>query len=101
MEAARHSGVGKTVLDAVRATRGVCATNTNLGTVLLMAPLAGIARDNEIASSIARVLERLTPQVASDVYTSIRRFGSRNPAAWEKRPRWTLPARRRRICWKR
>jgi triphosphoribosyl-dephospho-CoA synthase len=72
MEAARPSGVGKTVLDAVRATRSVSATNTNLGTVLLIAPLAGIARDEGASSGIARILENLSPQDASDVYAAIR-----------------------------
>lgn len=33
-------GLGRSVLQAVRATRSVCATNTNLGLILLLAPLA-------------------------------------------------------------
>jgi triphosphoribosyl-dephospho-CoA synthase len=33
-------GVGRTVLEAVQATRSVAASNTNLGTLLLIAPLA-------------------------------------------------------------
>ena len=38
--AASGTSVGKTILDAVRATRAVVDTNTNLGIVLLLAPLA-------------------------------------------------------------
>jgi triphosphoribosyl-dephospho-CoA synthase len=72
MEEAKLSGVGKTVLAAVRATRAVTATNTNLGSVLLIAPLAGIARDNEISIGVSRVLEDLSPQDACDVYAAIR-----------------------------
>ena len=34
--------VGATILEAVRATRRVAATNTNLGIVLLLAPLASV-----------------------------------------------------------
>lgn len=34
-----HQGVGKTVYEAVKATRSVVLTNTNLGIVLLLAPL--------------------------------------------------------------
>ncbi len=40
METARDRSVGETVLEAIRATRRVTATNTNLGIVLLLAPLA-------------------------------------------------------------
>src|SRR5689334_25243107 len=40
LERAPHVGVGLTVLDAVRATRDAVGTNTNLGTLLLIAPLA-------------------------------------------------------------
>ena len=36
----KAQGVGKTVLAAIRATRSVVPTNTNLGIVLLLAPLA-------------------------------------------------------------
>ena len=40
-EAAEH-GVGPTVLAAARATAGVAAGNTNLGILLLLAPLAAV-----------------------------------------------------------
>lgn len=40
LAAAADRGVGRTVLDAVRATRRVCRANTNLGIVLLLSPLA-------------------------------------------------------------
>ena len=39
MEAAASQPVGRTVYDAVQATRRASNTNTNLGTVLLLAPL--------------------------------------------------------------
>ena len=42
MEQAPRRRVGETVLRAVRATRRVVATNTNLGTILLLAPLAAV-----------------------------------------------------------
>src|SRR5438105_2433054 len=35
-------GVGAAVFDAIQATRRVVATNTNLGMVLLLAPLAAV-----------------------------------------------------------
>src|SRR4051812_47070156 len=40
---AAERGVGETVLAAVRATRRVAASNTNLGIALLLAPLARAA----------------------------------------------------------
>lgn len=42
MTTACHRRVGATILDAVRATRRVTGTNTNLGIVLLLAPLASV-----------------------------------------------------------
>src|SRR5580700_8927822 len=42
MDGASGRRIGETVLDAIRATRKVVATNTNLGIVLLLAPLASV-----------------------------------------------------------
>src|SRR3954462_11923679 len=42
MSRATTLGVGETVLKCVRATRQVVNTNTNLGTILLLAPLAAV-----------------------------------------------------------
>ena len=42
LERAAELGVGRTVLEAVRATREAVGTNTNLGTLLLLAPLAAV-----------------------------------------------------------
>src|SRR5205814_1146822 len=43
LDRARRDGVGRTVLAAITATREIVATNTNLGMVLLFAPLAAAA----------------------------------------------------------
>src|SRR5438105_108593 len=40
--------VGETVLEAVQATRQVVAVNTNLGIVLLLAPLAAVPAGEEL-----------------------------------------------------
>ena len=45
MRDAADRGVGPTVLDAIRATRAVTPCNTNLGIVLLLAPLAATNGD--------------------------------------------------------
>lgn len=39
LERSPHEGLARTVLNAVRATRAVCRSNTNLGIILLLTPL--------------------------------------------------------------
>lgn len=70
-ERAAGRAVGTTVLDAIRATRALVKTNTNLGIVLLMAPLAAVPRDEPLGPGVARVLAGLTPDDARDVYAAI------------------------------
>ncbi len=72
MDAAGRLGVGATVLRAIQATRQLVDVNTNLGTVLLIAPLACVARDQPLASGLAGVLERLSADDAKNVYEAIR-----------------------------
>lgn len=70
--AADGLSVGQAVLQAVRATRLLVRTNSNLGIVLLLAPLAAVARGSTLTEGIAGVLQRLTPDDARDVYEAIR-----------------------------
>ncbi len=70
MDRARREGVGVAVLEAVRATGEVAATNTNLGMILLLAPLA--ARQTSGRGGLRKVLEDLTPEDATRVYEAIR-----------------------------
>ncbi len=65
-------GVGAIVLDCVKATRRVCDTNTNLGTVLLIAPLASVGREQSLRTGMSDVLKSLTPDDAEAVYAAIR-----------------------------
>jgi triphosphoribosyl-dephospho-CoA synthase len=67
-----HAPLGQTVLAAVSATRQVTSTNTNLGTILLLAPLAAVPRQRKLAEGVGEVLARLTPDDARDVYAAIR-----------------------------
>jgi triphosphoribosyl-dephospho-CoA synthase len=60
------------VLEAIRATRSVTRTNTNLGMTLLLAPLAAVPRQVEISAGIGDVLRQLTNADARDVYEAIR-----------------------------
>jgi triphosphoribosyl-dephospho-CoA synthase len=71
-EQAATVGVGQTVLDAVRATRACVGTNTNLGTVLLLAPLAAVPHGESLERGIGEVLARLTYGDTRAVYEAIR-----------------------------
>ena len=72
-ERARQSdGVGRTVLDAVGATRRLTGTNVNLGIVLLLAPLARVKRAVPLPTGVAGVLQALTPEDAARTYEAIR-----------------------------
>jgi triphosphoribosyl-dephospho-CoA synthase len=72
MTTACQRRVGATVLDAVRATRRVTGTNTNLGIVLLLAPLAAVPPDQQLQTGIERILADLDVEDARLVYEAIR-----------------------------
>ncbi|MBX3421015.1 MAG: triphosphoribosyl-dephospho-CoA synthase [Pirellulaceae bacterium] len=80
-DAAGQLSVGQMVLGAASVTRQRVGCNTNLGTLLLLAPLASATarlRDQPAAltldalrQSVASVLEELTPADSRDVYAAI------------------------------
>jgi len=72
LDLAAERGVGATVLACVKATRAVCQSNTNLGMILLLAPLCAVPRRQSLVHGIDRVLASLTPRDARDVYAAIR-----------------------------
>lgn len=72
LDRAAEMGVGATVFEAVQATRRVVATNTNLGMILLLAPLAAVPVGVPLRSGVARVLEALSVDDARHVYRAIR-----------------------------
>jgi triphosphoribosyl-dephospho-CoA synthase len=72
MERAVEQPLGRTVLEAMSATRQLTLANTNLGIVLLLAPLAAVPRSVPLTEGIADVLGQLEPQDAVDVYQAIR-----------------------------
>jgi triphosphoribosyl-dephospho-CoA synthase len=72
MNEARERGVGWAVLAAVEATRAVVATNTNLGMILLFAPLAAVAEQHDLRTGVHRILRDLTVDDARLVYRAIR-----------------------------
>ncbi len=69
---AAQNGVGATVLAGVAATRAAVGTNTNLGMLLLMAPLAVASSNRSVAEGVAQVLANLGSEDASGVYEAIR-----------------------------
>lgn len=69
---AAQQRVGTTVLEAIRATRKVTRANTNLGILLLLAPLAAVPRGEAIEAGVERVLGNLSAEDASDVYQALR-----------------------------
>ena len=72
LDRAREQRVGRTVLEGVRATRQVVTTNTNLGILLLLAPLAAVPEGKDIRSGVGRVLAKLNVEDARHVYEAIR-----------------------------
>jgi triphosphoribosyl-dephospho-CoA synthase len=58
-ERVRTAGVGKLIADGVRATAAVTASNTNLGIVLLFAPLARAAVTRADTESLRAAAERV------------------------------------------
>ncbi len=72
MDRAVELPLGQTILSAVAATRAGVETNTNLGTILLCAPLCKVPRTAPIEQGIGTVLSNLVPQDARDVYEAIR-----------------------------
>jgi triphosphoribosyl-dephospho-CoA synthase len=72
LDQAGEQGIGATVLAAVKATRQVVSTNTNLGMILLLAPLAAVPRHARLAEGVQRVLDATTVEDARAVFRAIR-----------------------------
>jgi triphosphoribosyl-dephospho-CoA synthase len=72
MDRAPGRPVGETVLEAVRATRQVVSSNTNLGTILLLAPLAAVPDGQPLKHGVYRVLRDLTLDDSRAVFEAIR-----------------------------
>jgi triphosphoribosyl-dephospho-CoA synthase len=69
--AASGARLGRVVYDAIAATRCEVDINTNLGTVLLLAPLALVADGERLAEGVPRVLAGLNAEDAQLVYAAI------------------------------
>lgn len=72
METATTRSVGATILEAVNASRQVVSTNTNLGIILLLAPLSAVPPGRELRAGVEDVLDNLTVEDARLAYEAIR-----------------------------
>jgi triphosphoribosyl-dephospho-CoA synthase len=72
LDTARLRRVGATVLEAVQAKRRVARSNTNLGILLLLAPLAAVPADEDLCAGLHRILAGLDVEDARLVYRAIR-----------------------------
>jgi triphosphoribosyl-dephospho-CoA synthase len=72
LDQAGTTGVGCAVLAAIEATRRLVSTNTNLGMVLLLTPLAAVPKTVDLADGIEDVLAATTVNDARHVYRAIR-----------------------------
>lgn len=72
IDSAGHGArLGQVVRDAMAATRAVAGSNTNLGTVLLLTPLALVPRGDPLRNGIVRILHALDAEDARLVYEAI------------------------------
>lgn len=69
---APENPLGETILKAVQATRQAVGRNTNLGLILLMAPLASVPRGIDLRSGVRQVLEGTTLEDSRLAYQAIR-----------------------------
>ena len=96
LTAAPKRRVGDTVLACVRATRRLVRSNTNLGMVLLLAPLAAVPEGEDLRSGAGRILAGLDLNDSRQVYEAIRFAvpgGLGNAPEQDVRSEPTLPLR--------
>lgn len=72
LDRAAFQTVGQTILDCVIATQRAVGHNTNLGIILLLAPLCAVPLDEPLESGIDRVLWNLTVHDAQLAFEAIR-----------------------------
>jgi triphosphoribosyl-dephospho-CoA synthase len=72
LEQAPQQPLGITILRCIEATRNVVATNTNLGIVLLLAPLASVPLGQPLLEGVRDVLARTTVEDSRNAFAAIR-----------------------------
>jgi triphosphoribosyl-dephospho-CoA synthase len=71
LAAAAEMGVGSAILKAVEDTRDAVGTNSNLGMILLLAPLAAVPREQSLRAGVQTVLQQLTSRDAAAIWQAI------------------------------
>lgn len=64
--------IGETILKAVEATRAVVSHNTNLGIILLLAPMAAVPAETSLFDGVSLILNRTTVTDSRHIYEAIR-----------------------------
>ncbi len=72
MDNATTQKLGTTILESVAATQKMVGRNTNLGTILLLAPLASVPRTLSLQEGVADVLRATDQEDAAQLYEAIR-----------------------------
>jgi triphosphoribosyl-dephospho-CoA synthase len=72
LEQAPHQPLGVTILRCIEETRKVVNTNTNLGIILLLAPLASVPLDQPLQAGVRDVLARTTVEDSRNAFAAIR-----------------------------
>jgi triphosphoribosyl-dephospho-CoA synthase len=72
LDLAPQSPLGLTILRCVEATRRLVGTNTNLGMILLLGPLASVPLNENLRDGLGRILGSTTTEDARLVYRAIR-----------------------------
>lgn len=72
LDLARTLPLGLTIRLAVEATRRVVDTNTNLGMILLLAPLAQVEDGIDLRTGVLKVLDAATVDDSREIYRAIR-----------------------------
>jgi triphosphoribosyl-dephospho-CoA synthase len=91
LEQARFRRVGLTILDCIQATRRVTNVNTNLGIVLLLAPLASVTPDPDLRDGLERVLTGLDVADARSTYEAIRLANPGGLGKVAEQDVWSVP----------
>lgn len=72
LDEVQSRGVGPSILEAVLRTRQVTRSNTNLGILLLLVPLAAVPQGTSLREGVISVLDGLTVQDSVAVFHAIR-----------------------------
>src|SRR5262249_48495027 len=72
LDRAAERPVGHTILQAVEATRRVVGSNTNLGMLLLLGPLAAVPSGQDMRAGIQHILANLDVADSVTTYEAIR-----------------------------